>query len=294
MFAGGAAVFTKPAAAAADDIWPFASLVAFGGVPDDSSFDNALAFNAALSAGVTALYIPPGTWYFQTRPNEITCPLAIVGHGMSSTYLVRGYMPRSDNEGLLSIRTNGCRISQLGIGSGRNTAGASAIAIISDNTSIAGYTTIEDVYVSTSFPAPGGTWSYAVNIDGSGRTDDPVGARDVEIRNCSLFASTIAACRVSGGVAISIRGGFYPGGGSTGRVLITGSASVPSYYVALDATFLGGVSLDNCRYVNVRAAIIAGDITNSDTAENAMVSGACTGAAQKYWLNSMYVDPSAA
>jgi len=273
----------------------FVNLTTYGGIPNESSYDNTPALNAALSERPCGIYLPQGKWYFHTKPNDLTYPVQVVGDGFGCTYLIRSYAPQTDFEGLLTIRSLNCRISRLGIGAARSTAGASAIAVISDDATISGFTVLEDIYISTDFPTPGGTWSYAVNIDGSARSSSPVGARDIDLRNCSLFASTNAACRISGGVAISLLGGgLYPAAGTTGRLHVTGSSAVPSQYVSVDTTYMGGLSLDNCRYVNIRAAIIAGDITNANSASNTVVIGTCTGAQQNYWTKSQLIDPSAA
>ncbi len=199
---------TSSNAAGTSSIWPpYVSLTNFGGKPNESKFDNTPALNAALAQQVTNLYVPRGTWHFRTKPNNLTYPLEILGDGFSLSYLVRDYVPKSDQDGLLTIRTKDCRISRLGVGAGHGTAGGAGIALISDTAAMAGFTIIEDVYVSFDHSAPGGTWSNALNVDGSANTSTPIGARDIEIRNCSLFASTNAACRISGGVAVSIRGG---------------------------------------------------------------------------------------
>jgi hypothetical protein len=268
------------------------SLADLGGVPNITKFDNTPALDAAIQQRVQTLYIPRGQWYFLTKPRVIDYPIRMVGEGFATSYLVRSYTPTSASDALLTLTKGASRIEKLGLGAGGATAGGAGIALISNGTSSPDFSVIEDVYISVD-PAAPGNWSYAILVDGVARTTAPIGVRDLDIRNCCLFASTHAACRINGAVAVSFRGGgMYPAAGVTGKLQITGTGAVSSYYITVDTGYLGGLDVQSCRYANIRAAVIAGDITNASDAEDVMVLGQCTGVVQAAWLRSSYVAPS--
>jgi hypothetical protein len=274
------------------DVSLSASLLSLGGVPDNPKFDNALVFNTALERGIRSLYVPRGSWHFLTRPMPVTYAMEIFGDGFGCSALVRQYAPQSDGEGLLTLVAGASHIGRIGICAGANTAGGAGIALISDGTNSPDYSVLEDVYVTVE-PGSIGTWSNALLIDGSARVNAPIGVRDINVRNTYLFASTNAACRISGGVGITLQGGgLYPAAGTNGRLQVTGTGAVPSYYVALDTSYLGGLSLDNCNYVNIRAAIIAGDVANASSADNVVILGACTGTAPSSYGSTVVIAPA--
>lgn len=293
LLAGGPlSLHSIPVTAAQVGDRPIASLADFGGLPDDPRFDNGPPFNAALQHGVSRLYIPRGSWHFLTRPDAITYPLEITGDGFGCSSLVRRYAPRTQDEGLLTVQAGACQIRRVCVCAGGNTSGAAGIALIGSAQSSPDYSVIEDVYVSVE-PGSSANWSDALVIDGTARTTAPIGVRDISIRNCHLFASTNSACRISGAVGVSIHGGgFYPAGGSIGRLLVAGSNAVYSHYITVDIGHIGGLSLENCRYVSVKAAIIAGDITGANSAENVLIMCRCTGTVQTEFSAGLFIDPS--
>jgi hypothetical protein len=262
-----------------------------GGVPNNSSFDNAPVLNAALAASVRNLYIPPGNWYFLTKPNDISYPIEIVGEGFGVSCLVRRYTEFTSTNGLLTLRGSNTHIWRLGVLAGTGTTGGAGISLIADNSLGADYSVIEDVYVSQE-PGGSGTWQDGIYLYGVQRNGTLIGVRDVCLRNCQLFSSTNSACQINGGVAVNIEGGgMFPAGGTTGRLQITGSSQVNSYYVSADLHYLGGLFVDNCNYVNVKAAVIAGNITNASTARDVLVTGRCTGTVSSFWTRGRHVDP---
>jgi hypothetical protein len=267
------------------------SLLELGGVPDNGKFDNAKIINAALKDKVRSLYIPDGSWHLRSRVNPITYPLEIIGSGCGTSCLVRDYAARSPSEGLLTASSGAVHIARVGLLSGHNSSGGAGIALIASDSGNPDYSVIEDVYVSVG-PGTSGTWAYGILVDGTARTGTPIGVRDIDIRNCSLFACTSAACRISGGVAISIRGGgMFPAAGTTGKLEVTGTSTVASHYVSVDTNYVGGLVLDNCKFVNVKAALIAGDIINTKAAEDVMICGSCSGTVQKFYTRGTFLTP---
>jgi hypothetical protein len=294
LAAGGASLIpafaSKALASPGASYTNFASL---GGVPDNPLFDNAPILNSAISTGVRNLYIPRGSWHFLTKPNAISYEMEIVGEGFSSTVLVRRYPEFTFTNGLLTFRAGNQHVMRLGILAGANTVGGAGISFHGDNTSSPDFSVVEDVYVSQE-PGSSGTWQDAILIHGTQRNSNGlIGVRSVSLRNCQLFASTNSACQVNGGVAINIwGGGMFPAGGTTGRLQITGTSQIKSHYVSVDVPYIGGIYLDNCNYVNIKSAVIAGNITNASTANDVLVSGKCSGTVQSFWTRGRHVDPA--
>lgn len=289
--AAAAITYTPAKIATARAGGSYASLADFGGQPYNTSFDNTPAFNAALAARVTNLYIPPGAWSFLTRPAPVDYSMEIVGEGFGISTLIRRYVETNNTNGLLTLSNGNIRVLRLGVQIGSGYFGGSGVTVISDGTHNPGYTVLEDLYVSVA-PTENGRWYNAVCLDGVQNPAAPLGVRAITLRNCFLFASTSAACRINGGVSISISGGgMFPAGGTTGRLLITGSAAVNSYYVQADVPFIGGLYLDNCQYVSIDCAVIAGDITNAGTAKDVLVKGHCTGVVSHFWTRGRLIDP---
>jgi hypothetical protein len=292
LLAPAALAVQSPPAAAATEVSTPVSLQSLGGVRDNGKFDNARVFNEALRRGVTRLHVPPGSWHFLTPIDPIPRPMEIIGDGCNLSCLVRDYAARSPAEGFITAASGAIRLSRIGLHSGHHSKGGAGIALIARDNGNPDYSTLEDLYVSVA-PGTSGTWDYALLIDGTARSQNPFGVRDVDIRNCNFFASTRAACSIRGGVAVSIRGGgMFPAGGSTGQLEVTGTRAVASHYVNVDVTYVGGVALSNCKFVNVRAAVIAGDITNDASAEDIVINGACTGNAQSAYTRGTYLGPS--
>jgi hypothetical protein len=290
LAAGASAIATRPAAASIDASAPYQSLASFGAIPGNSSFDCTPAFNAALAQRVRNLYVPQGSWYFLSPPQPITYPISIYGDGFGASTLVRRYVPFSNTDGLLTVRASNCRISRIGVAAGAATSGGAGIALLADAAANPDFSVIEDVYVSIEHEHPG-TWAYAIAIDGTARTAAPIGARSISLRNCFLFASTEAACLIRGGVSVSIRdGGLFPAAGNTGRLVVTGTDEVRSYYVNVDMGYLGGLSADNCKYLSVRAAVIAGDIVTARSAEDSLILGHCSGRVANSWTRGVHID----
>ena len=290
--AGVACIPGARAATTDDTASETVSLAKLGGKPDDSKFDNTPALNAALARQIPSLYVPRGSWYFLTKPNPITYPMEIVGGSLSTASLIRRYKPGSDLDGLLTVHSHGCRLSRLSVMAGGSTAGGAGVALIGDTKTDPDYSVLEDLYVSHE-PGTTATWSNAIILDGSARTGEPSGARDINIRNCHLFSSTSAACVIRNGVNTSIRdGGMFPAGGTTGRLQITGKGPIGTQTVNVDISYLGGLSLDNCQWVTVRAAVITGEVTNAQSARDVIVSARCLAAVQSFWTRGRVIDPA--
>lgn len=269
----------------------FISLAALGVRADDTRSDCAGALETALAdPAVSGLYVPPGTWRFARAPRTIERPFQIVGASIVST-LLRDYVEGDPRRGLLTARRGDLYCSRLGIRAGTGTSGGCGVALVGDRDGAPDNSVLEDLYITG---LAGGTWRTAVLVDGVAR-NQPLGVRGVYLRGCHLFASQSAACEIAGGVQIGFQGGgMFQAGGASGRLLVTGSADVNSHYVHGSLGHAGGLDLENCRYVNLTLAEIAGDFYASSSVEGALVTGRCVGRVDLRWERSRFLDPGLA
>lgn len=265
------------------------TLADFGGVADDSRFDNAPALDAAMAdASVPSLYVPPGTWYFKSRPKPITRPVEIFGSSAVLTSLTRAYSEPDPRRGLLTAVSGSFLCSRLSLFTLAGASGGCAIMLTTSGSQSPDDSVLEDLIVSTK--GKGGLWRTAVAINGLARLS-PLGVRGVYIRGCQLFASEYAACEVAGGVQVGFQGGgMFPAGGGNGRLIVTGSPQVNSHYVHGSLGYVGGLKLDNCQYVNLAIAEIAGDLVSEPTARSVVISGRVLGKVQRGWTESTLID----
>jgi hypothetical protein len=267
----------------------FASLADYGVKPDDPRSDAAWALDAAAAdPEVAGLYIPPGSWRFARAPRPIARPFQIVGASAVSSTLLRDYTEADPRRGLLTATRGDLFCSRLAIRAAPGSSGGCGVALVADAAGAPDNAVLEDLYVTG---AAGGTWRTAVLIHGTTRRE-PLGVRGVYLRGCHLFASEVAACEVRGGVQIGFTGGgMFQAGGRDGRLLIGGTPEVNSHYVHGALGHLAGLHLEHCRYLNLAVAEIAGDLTATSTATDALVTGRCIGEATLRWTRSRLLDP---
>jgi len=255
------------------------------------AFNAALADAASVTARTRTIYFPRGVYSFTTQPNNIEIGVRILGDGLQATSLIRAFSP-SANSGLFNLRiqANGVEICGMAIRGGSGTSGGHLITAMSDASNVIGFIRFDNLYLSTE---TNNTHQSALYINGTARTAAPIGVRDIVISRCSIFGGTVGAVELYGVVACHFIGtDTFDAGGTTGRLVVGGSASVPSNYVSGDFSNLAGLAIENCIFVNLRAGVIAGNITNASSAQRVAVNGYCAGSVQSNWTNSKYTNPT--
>lgn len=283
----------------------------FGAVPDQgSALDIAPPLNCALTFArnhkLRAIYFGYGTYTFNTAPQAIDFPITIVGDGKGRTYLSRNYRASVRSEGLLTFvassrapsgprSSSGSSVSNLGIVAAKSSLHGSAISLIADPSTAMGFFLFANLYLSAE---PGGNWDVTVNVDGSARTQDPIGVRDVDFQNCSVFGAADWALLLEGVVAFNFIGGgiFQAGGvpGASGKILISpsydGTRGLRSYYVNINTSFVNGILMQASLHGHFVGYFSAPITTSSFSIDN-IVIGHVEGGVQSFWQKSKYIDP---
>jgi hypothetical protein len=281
----------------------------FGAIPNQgNALDIAPIFNCALgfakSHSLRAIYFDEGTYSFYTRPNPIDFPITVVGNGKGRTVLSRDYNGSGPGDGLLTFiaGANGSSVKDLSVVAGVATSHGSAISLIASSSAPAGvlpspdYSLFSDLYLSA---VPGGNWDDTVFVDGRARNTSPMGVRDLDFQNCSVFGAAEGAMRLEGVVGFNFVGGgvFQAGGvsGTSGKILISpsyegGASEFTSYYVNINTTFVDGILMQASQHGHF-SAYFSSPITTSSYSVDNIVIGHVVGGVQLYWQQSKYIDP---
>lgn len=263
------------------------SITDFGGKPDDSSFDNTAALNAAVACCVTngfrQIFFPfCASWYFKTQPAVIPSGIQLIGEH-ERAFLVRDYTAGSNTEAFLqwdgstasgTERDKGGGMQRLGILSGSGTTLGAAINIVgASTTSRDGWMTFRDVVISGV-----GSFFFGVRIDGTNiTTAGAQGMRDIAFANLTVFRCSGAHVQVSNGVNVSFRGlAVLDGGlGGTPLVNITGAGAATSNSNDVHVSNLncgGNLTIQQCVSVSVVGRVI-GTLTIDVSATNVSFIG---------------------
>jgi hypothetical protein len=219
-----------------------------GGITLGPIVDNTPALNAAIAAMANrqnrTLRLRAGFYYFLSQPNLIDTTMNIVGQSMGASFLMRYYNGTSQT-GFLHFLAPACKVSSLGITAavtvnGVQTTGGCAIALVGyASTTFPDWFVCEDVYISGGANTPG--WDYAFFANGQNRpAGQPPGVRDLHIRNCHLFSSSLAPMRLYAVNGANINACFYsaPVPASSGTVQIDGDAQHTSNNIVVSTNYL--------------------------------------------------------
>jgi hypothetical protein len=285
------------------------SMKDLGAIPNQgTALDIAPLFNCALtfakSQRVRAIYFGWGDYTFLTPPQTINFPITIAGDGKGRTQLIRGYTASSRSEGLLTFvaGSSSSSVRDLGIVAASGTFHGSAISLISSAQAAPSpfanmspdFSFFTNLYLSA---VTGGNWDVTVYANGTARTSEPIGLRDVDFQNCSVFGAAEGALWLEGVVAFNFFGGgiFQAGGfpGTSGKILISPSyngTGFPSYYVNVNTTFVDGILMQASEDGHFSALFTAPITTSSFSVDN-IVIGHVDGGVQPFWQKSKYIDP---
>jgi hypothetical protein len=134
------------------------------------------------------------------------------------------------------------------------------------------------------------THDYAVYVDGSLKSADPVGVRVMAMEVCDVFGGLLGSLFIKSTMGFRAIGvNTFPAGGASGLIVLRGTAAVPAYYTFLEGSFCGGIDADRCEQLYINYGLIAGDVTLSSTVDDAIVLGHCAGTITD---NSTSTNPS--
>ena len=274
---------------------------AVGGWTVNSGVDTTPTFNAAIAAIATGafksrtLYFPPGSYNFNTKPDNITASTLIVGAGMYRTYVYKNFVTANPGDGIFNFRGGpGIGSQSSGVYSLNITSQASPTSsggclisgVSSPNstgyTGTIGYVVCRDLYLTSG----GSGHDYAIYLDGS---NPGVQVRTFLITNCAIFGGALGALYGYSCVNLNVTGcSFYNAGGSStgGKVVLSGTAGYPTLAFIEANALAGGVDLDRCEQTTIIAGGIGNPITNTANTQYVHVSAGYWAGAQNNWLFS--------
>lgn len=273
----------------------YINILDFGGQAGSSSFDNTPSLNDAIDAAVATnvrrIYFPGGTFYFNTKPNDITDSIEIVGTGKSSTSLIRNYSPTNNYDGLFNIRDGayGCIFQDFTIASASGTTGGCLISMykaVADATSAGDYSMLRGLNMTT---LGTNTHYSAVYMDGSIRTGSAYGIRDVWISDTSIFGGTTASIYAKTAIALHITDcDTFPAGGTSGKIYLTGTSGAKSGFIDISGININGLNLTYTEFLTA-SIVNCGDIQNDSTATYCTFIGNAT-SVQENWTPANYIN----
>lgn len=271
------------------------SFFQFGAKADGGVTDNATFFNNVLAAtSVSNLRVTEGAFYFKTQPNNIARKLSISGEGSSVTLFYRDYNGATSADGLLNFRAGayGCVTRGIGIFSVSGRTGGCLISMVAVLAGAPDFCQFKGLYLSTTGT---NTHNYAVWIDGTARVGPgAIGIRDTFWESCSVFGGANGGVYCAGAIAPHFTAvDTFPAGGSSGRITLTGTVAVPTYYANITAGTVAGMLIENTIYATVTATAYTDVITNAATAQYiTLIGGYFSSQPQQFWINSTIINRS--
>ena len=275
---------------------------AVGGWTVNSALDATPTFNAALAAiaaGGTktrTLYLPPGSYNFNTKPDNITASTLIVGAGMYRTYVYKNFVTANPSDGIFNFRggpgigsqSSGVYALNITSAASPTSSGGCLISGVSSPNSTGytgaiGYVVCRDLYLTSG----GSGHDYAIYLDGS---NPGVWVRSFLIKDCVIFGGALGALYGYSCVNLNVTGCDFVNAGGTagigGKIVLSGPAGFPTQACIIARTLAGGVDLDRCEQTTIVAGGIGNTITNTANTQYVHVSAGYWAGAQNNWLFS--------
>lgn len=259
------------------------------GVVADGVTDDTAAFQRAANAAVGhTLVLPSGTIEIATAGGIVqTGRVRYVGDGVSSTTIRRAFSPSSDSIGAINLGSacTGTSFQNLAIKSKTGTTGGCLISAVAVLGAGSDFVDLWNVYLSFE---TADTHKYALYLDGSARTGAPIGIRDWNLKSAHLFGGTGGTVYAKGIIDFCWHGGgAYPGGATTGKIIIAGDATVGSNCVDIDIALIDALDLDRCQSLNIKAGVLSNGIVNTANVTGAnCFFGQTVGTIQANWVGS--------
>jgi hypothetical protein len=271
------------------------------GTPGSS--DDTPAFNAfidACAAGPTKqCFMPPGNYNFTSRPNCLHGQINLFGAGIGPTVIYRNYNETDPTRGLFCISSfaaNDSSIGNMGIYGKAGTTGGSLISINQPVGPPIGFLHFHDMVLSTTGNC---TTEYMLYMNGTLNSVAPIGIRDDNFDNITVFGAKTYSIYGAGLVGFSLMGGgVFPAGctsSASGDVVFGGTPAVQTTEVmVVNQTIQGQLSFDNTInatiLTNSLGSVGGTSVTNSATVDSVSVmAGNIAGACQTNWTNSACV-----
>lgn len=260
----------------------------FGAIGDGIADDAVALADALAECKLTgqSLYAGRGVFRIGGRIPDIDFSLTMTGVGRAASLFKRDYAEPDPMRGLFAFTagSHGSNVSNLGIVATGSSSGGSAISVIATSASSSDFTTFADLYLS----ADGhDRWGHStLVIDGSSRS---IGARDMSIIGCSVFGAPSAAILLKSTVAATVVGtSTFVAGGTSGKLVVWGTAAVPSVNFGIQGGQFAGAIFSYCDGGTCTARIM-GNVVNDIYAKKVIGLGKVDGTVQSNWSNSQWI-----
>lgn len=228
--------------------------------------DNKAAFDRAVAAanyGGYELVVPPGFYYFTTRPVAIVNKCTIRAAGSKGTVIFfRNYNESTPTNGFLTIAPTAeiasFSLKNVYIYANTGTTGGAALAFWAVSATAPDYSLLDGIVVTG---LSGGKWEYALYADGSARA---TGFRNLIINEGRFFNADTALCYLKSVINTGFtQVGFYQGSGTARNIVITGTSGVTSQNLSWEGGYLEYLDLDYCSHISISVACPTQTITNT-------------------------------
>lgn len=252
----------------------------FGALSGDRSCDTTPILNSISAIGKLArrsrvLFAGRnGNYFFNTKPNTLTCGLIIVGEGISLSGLARNYQPATVTEHFLHWEGGACNgggLRDISVVCSHGTGG-NLVSFTSPLGSALSYCDIDKVYISYM----AGTWAFrALYIDGrlNDGSQGGQGVRDINVSRSFLF------CNPQGFAALEARNvcvGRFSDIFTDGQQSIISGGGVSSGTNSNNVTVSGmnftALTIEHCSSVHLNN-VMANNVSIQATATNGSILG---------------------
>jgi hypothetical protein len=262
------------------------------GATGSSAQDAATEWQAAITASAgRMLWYPKGTYKSSVA---LTNASAVThrGEGIFNTACYRNFSPSGDSEGLFNVGelADGTAFEDMSIFASASTSGGCLISILASASETPSGCSMKNLWLS--IESGSDLYKYAIYVDGSLKTGSPVGVRDMNWTNVSAFGGVSGAVFLKSVVQFGwYGGGAFQSGGTSGKIEITGTASVPSNYVDISLPNANdGLSLDRLQYGTFTFGQLGGSVTNTANVDSCSIRARFTGSTlETDWTNSSYI-----
>lgn len=277
----------------------------FGGFPGQGSgVDQTPILNimqaAVENTGNRKCFIPAGTYYFNTKPNDIDFKINIRGEGQNNTLLVRSFSVSNIYDGLFSFKTGASSavLGDMSVSSDADCRSGGAgtgcnVSIVADSTGSPSWVLLDNLYLTTMGSSGTENCKWTLYVDGSANQTGSPGVRDLQLNHVSCFGNETGACYLNSVVACKGVLDCFVAGGASGELQIdgTGTGAQKSTAVQISGAQVPELALANVERTALTFGAIAGNISNTSDTDKVTIMGFCAGVVSDNWTDSQYLGP---
>lgn len=259
------------------------SLFSEFGASGDGTTDCTPALNLFLQSTLTdTLYIPAGVYLFNSKPNDFTRTVNILGENPDTTLLRSTYTSAVVEQGVFELSgASGSSFSSFSLDPATGTTVGSLVSSISTVSEKSDNLTFTNVKLGTKNL---GDCTHSLNTNGS-LNAGPI--RQLKVTDCEMKATLGEAIKLQKVVDVKLAGVFTSAAAGNIAIKTAGNVSTDNQNIIITSPRISGLELKQCNEISVTAPS-AGNILTDATAEFVTVFGdaTVTGA----WVNSQVIN----